>query len=64
MQRSLLGAQRATIVTVNMDTVVLAELLDGKGSDMGGPLFRRIVQAGHVVTFAKKTATTMIGGRA
>lgn len=58
------SAQRATILTVNMDTATLADLLDGKGSDMGGPLFRRIVQAGHVVTFAKKTATTMIGGRA
>lgn len=57
------GAHRSTILTVNMDAATLAELLDGKGSDMSGPLFRRIAQAGHIVTFAKRAATTLVGGR-
>lgn len=57
------GAHRATVLTVNMDAPALAELLDGKGSEMSGPLFRRIAQAGHVVTFNRKSAMTLVGGK-
>lgn len=57
------GAARSTILTVNMDGPTLADLLDGKGSEQGGPLFRRIVQGGHLVTLQRKSATTLVGGR-
>lgn len=57
------GASRSTILTVNMDAATLGELLDGKGSAMGGPLFRRAAQGGHIVTLQKKSAQTLIGGK-
>lgn len=58
------GRGAATVLTVNMDTPTLADLLDGQGSRMVGPLYRRLLQSGHVVELHQKGAPTiLVGGR-
>lgn len=57
------GAGRATILTVNMAPPALADLLDGQGSSMQGPLYRRLLQAGWIVELrAKGVPSVLVGG--
>lgn len=59
------GRGAATVLTVNLSPPALAELLDGSGSSMQGPLYRRLLQAGHIVELrAKGAPSVLIGGRA
>lgn len=58
------GASRATIITVNAETPAFATLLDGEGSRMEGPNWRRLSQGGIVVTLQRKGPPTVLrGGR-
>lgn len=58
------GRGAATVLTVNLSTPALADLLDGQGSAMQGPLYRRLIQAGHVVELhSKGQPTVLVGGR-
>lgn len=56
------GAGRATILTVNMAPPTLADLLDGHGSAMQGPLYRRLLQSGWVVELRSKGAPSVLVG--
>lgn len=56
------GAGRATVLTVNMDTPTLAALLDGQGSAMQGPLYRRLLQSGWMVELRQKGAPSVLVG--
>lgn len=54
------GAHRSTVITANMDAATLAQLLDGTGA--GGPLWRRVSEAGVVVTLQRKGAPHLLKG--
>lgn len=56
------GAGRATALTVNMDAPTLATLLDGQGSAMQGPLYRRLLQSGWMVELRQKGAPSVLVG--
>lgn len=58
------GRGAATVLTANADTPTLADLLDGQGSRMGGPLYRRLLQSGHMVELHQRgQPTVLVGGR-
>lgn len=54
------GAHRSTIITANMDAPALAKLLDGQ--EQGGPLWRRVSEAGIVVTLVAKGQPSVLRG--
>ena len=54
------GAHRSTVITANMDATTLSQLLDGTGT--GGPLWRRVSEAGVVVTLQRKGVPHVLRG--
>lgn len=56
------GDNRATILTANMDQLALEQSLDGATSGEMGPLWRRISEAGVVVTLKRKGLPELLVG--
>lgn len=54
------GANRSTILTCNMDWATLAQILDGVQG--GGPLWRRVSEAGVVVTLQQRGQPQVLKG--
>lgn len=56
------GRNAATVITVNMESVALAALLDGKEAGLAGPLFRRIAGGGFLAELRTKGSTLDVAG--
>lgn len=54
------GAHRSTVITVNANTGMFANLLDGQ--TIGGPLWRRVSEGGIVVTLQAKSDPHVLRG--